>query len=312
MISCEKIQEMISSMLDGQLNDDERATVEEHIALCPGCAAMYEDFSALSISLKEEFSAVPATLHDNIMGGVKAKRKKARLIPLRAYLSAAACLVVVVGAVLAVGTGKSSDAAAPAEPAAPAALADPGAPPAAGAAEAPMAPDMDFYVLESNETDYGAPPIPEDAAPAEIPLPAPTLDPNTPAEPAAPAEPAEPAENEAVEPFWERSLSSDAYIPGTKIDSASFEYTASSFTSSFITGYGFADADALTKLLEKADFEFKSEELPEKADAFIEIQCGIEYMSIRLYFLGDQVIVETSEGLYTALGTVTQFLEIFQ
>ena len=308
MISCEKIQEMISSMLDGQLNDDERATVEEHIALCSECAAMYEDFSALSISLKEEFSAVPATLHDNIMGGVKAKRKKSRIIPLRAYLSAAACLVVVVGAVLAVGTGRSYDAAAPADPAAPAALADPGAPPAAGAAEAPMAPDMESYIMERTESDNGASIITEDGAPAEIPLPAPTLDPNIPAEPAAPAEPAEPAGNEAYEPFWERSLSSAAYIPGTKIDSASFEYSASSF----ITGYGFADADALTKLLEKADFEFKPEELPVKADAFIEMQCGIEYMSIRLYFLGGTVIVETSEGLYTALGTATQFIEIFQ
>ena len=66
MISCEKIQEMISSMLDGQLSDEERAAVEEHIARCPECAAMYEDFSALSISLKEEFSAVPAQLHDKI------------------------------------------------------------------------------------------------------------------------------------------------------------------------------------------------------------------------------------------------------
>ena len=35
MISCEKIQEMISSMLDGQLSDEERVAVEEHIALCP-------------------------------------------------------------------------------------------------------------------------------------------------------------------------------------------------------------------------------------------------------------------------------------
>lgn len=304
MISCEKIQEMISSMLDNELSAEEHVAVEEHIAHCSECAAMYEDFSALCSSLKEEFSAVPATLHEDIMRGVKAKRKKAKIIPLRAYLSTAACLVLVVGAVLAVGNGRGHDLAAPAEPAA---LRDPGSPPAAAA---PMAPDMDFFALERNESAYGmvSSPAAEDAAPMEMPIPAPTIYPGAPAEPASPAEPALPAESEAFEPFWERGLSSTAYIPGTKIDSASFEYSASSF----ITGYGFADADALTKLLSKADTEFNSHQLPEKASAFIELQCGNEYMSIRLYFIGETVIVETSEGLYTALGTVTQFIEIFQ
>ena len=100
MISCEKIQEMISFMLDNELSAHERVAVEEHIAHCSECAAMYEDFSVLCILLKEEFSAVPATLHEDIMRGVKAKRKKAKIIPLRTYLSTAACLVLVVGAVL--------------------------------------------------------------------------------------------------------------------------------------------------------------------------------------------------------------------
>ena len=304
MTSCKKIQEMISSMLDNELSAEERTAVEEHIAHCSECAAMYEDFSALSISMKEEFSAVPATLHDNIMNGVKAKRKKAKIIPLRAYLSTAACLVLVVGAVLAVGNGRGHDLAAPAEPAA---LRDPGSPPAAAA---PMAPDMDFFALEKNESAYGmvSSPAAEDAAPMEMPIPAPIPYPDAPAEPASPAEPALPAESEAFEPFWERSLSSTAYIPGTKIDSASFEYTASSF----ITGYGFAEAEALTALLEEADIEFNAQQLPEKADAFIELQCGIEYMSIRLYFLGEQVVVETSEGFYLAKGTAAEFLELFQ
>ncbi len=284
MISCEKIQEMISSMLDNELNNEERAKVEEHIALCPECAAMYEDFSALSISLKEEFSAVPAALHENIMSGVKAKRKKAKIIPLRSYLSAAACLVLVVGAVLAVGNGRGYDKAVPAAPAAPP---DPGAP-AAVAAEAPMAPDMDYFILERNESNYGAAPIP-----------APTLEPNIPAEPAAPAEPAE--------PFWEMELATAVYIPGAEINSAIYEYSIDG-----AIGSGHSDGNALAALLGEADIYSDGYSLHERADAWLQLDCCGTLCEIRLYFTGEKVIVETSEGLYTAVGTTTQFIEIFQ
>ena len=149
---------------------------------------------------------------------------------------------------------------------------------------------MDYFILERNE-DYSAAIIPEDAAPMEMPIPAPTIYPDAPAEPASPAEPALPAESEAFEPFWERSLSSTPYISGTKIDSASFEYTASSL----ITGYGFAEAEALTALLEEADIEFNALQLPEKADAFIELQCGIELAhtyGVKVYVAANTLIYD--------------------
>ena len=278
MISCEKIQEMISSMLDGQLSDEERAAVEEHIALCPECAAMYEDFSALSISLKEEFSAVPAQLHDKIMSGVKARRRKAKIIPLRAYLSAAACLVLVVGAVLAVGNGRSYDKAVPAAPAAPAALAEPAAP---AEAAAPMAPDMNSFILERNEIDYGVPAEP--AAPAPVPMPEPEY---------------------GAEDSFSAEENAEVYYPGMEIDWASIIYSGE-------TEYlSIGDIAALSKLLMESPAEIESSAIPAEPSAILELGHGPYFLNLKLYFIGESVVVEIGGRVYMAVGTVEEFLSL--
>ena len=66
MNDCQKIQEMISAMLDGELLAKEREAIEEHIAACHKCAAMYADFTALSGVFEESREEVPANLHTKI------------------------------------------------------------------------------------------------------------------------------------------------------------------------------------------------------------------------------------------------------
>jgi len=101
MNDCEKYQELISMMLDGELSESEAQQLREHIAECPHCRDMYDAFAAVSGAVAADAAEVPAHLHEKIMDGVKAAAKPAKkrgiIIKLRPYMSAAACLVVVVG-----------------------------------------------------------------------------------------------------------------------------------------------------------------------------------------------------------------------
>lgn len=105
MKDCLKYQEMISAMLDGELTSQQQRELEEHLALCPECRAMHTAFLSLSEAIGEDSIPAPAGLHDKIMTGVKAVEKKNKrsnvFTLLRPYMTAAACLVVIVAAVLA-------------------------------------------------------------------------------------------------------------------------------------------------------------------------------------------------------------------
>ena len=95
MIDCEKCREMISCLLDGELSQAEQSFVREHIAACPECRSVYDAFSAVSAQLHEE-EPLPDGLHEKIMSGIKAKPKKKTGIVWIKYLSAAACLALVI------------------------------------------------------------------------------------------------------------------------------------------------------------------------------------------------------------------------
>ena len=110
---CRRYQEMISALLDGELSSVERAELTEHITGCDTCSTICVAFAAASGALTQE--ALPDTLHEDIMAGVRAKakaRKRKRVMRvLRPSLAAAACLVVIVGAVFAVRLGARNGSA---------------------------------------------------------------------------------------------------------------------------------------------------------------------------------------------------------
>lgn len=95
MIDCEKCREMISCLLDGELSQAEQSLVREHIASCPECRSVYDAFSAVSEQMHEE-EPLPDGLHEKIMSGIKARPKKKTGIVWIKYLSAAACLALVI------------------------------------------------------------------------------------------------------------------------------------------------------------------------------------------------------------------------
>lgn len=121
MTECEKIQEKLSEMLDGELSEAEEAAVRAHIADCPDCAALYAAFSALSEAAAEP-EDVPDTLHTAVMDRVrraeKALKFQRNFKRWRPVAICAASLILVVGTVFAIGKSgffatKSASPAAP-------------------------------------------------------------------------------------------------------------------------------------------------------------------------------------------------------
>lgn len=207
MNECEKYREMLSAMLDGELDAAENERLIAHLSLCAECRELYELLSSVSGSEVWELPEVPEGLHGRIMSGVKAeaaeKKKRARVVRLRPVAVAAACLVIIVGVVFGVprvfrmgSSGNSSGSpgsvfnatAAASSNAAPAAAQDDAGMDTAAPAEAPdnnACPDQDAPAYEgfsystagSAANEGGEPeaaPVPEpesEAAPGDAEMP---------------------------------------------------------------------------------------------------------------------------------------------
>ena len=171
MSGCERWEQMISALLDGELSPEEETELRAHMAACPDCAAMYEAFAAVGAAVRAQ--DVPDTLHVQIMETVhaaqKASRTQSKIVRLRPILAAAACLIFVVGTVFAlkntVGFGRSAMKSERADATMEAPMA-PGsnatfAAGKTGGASAAAAPDMamaeDTGILESKAEAAGVP-----------------------------------------------------------------------------------------------------------------------------------------------------------
>jgi hypothetical protein len=95
-VDCEKYGELISGQLDGELTDNERRELEEHLRDCPECRALSAVYREISGALTED-AVVPEGFAQGVMArlpvrpaGIRARgRSFARLVP------AAACFAVV-------------------------------------------------------------------------------------------------------------------------------------------------------------------------------------------------------------------------
>lgn len=100
MSACEHYQELISRMLDEDLDAGERALLADHLQACPDCAALHAAFSSLSTVMSEDLEDAPESLRENVMAQIRREsiRRKNRLSrPMRNLLGAAACLVLIAG-----------------------------------------------------------------------------------------------------------------------------------------------------------------------------------------------------------------------
>lgn len=126
MSSCEKYQELISRMIDGELDEEERAGLAAHLESCRECALMYSAFSGLSGAIASDLEDVPDALHENIMAEVRrehlaAQNRRRFSRQRKKHMAAAACFAVLILA--AAGAGSlfnhhskfAADSAAPAQ-----------------------------------------------------------------------------------------------------------------------------------------------------------------------------------------------------
>ena len=109
MNACDRYEIMISALLDGELDEREKAELSAHITGCGHCTALAAAFAAVSGTLEEGLEEPPAELHGAIMEKVetaaKVKRSQTRFMRLRPIIAAAACVAVVVVTLLAANRG---------------------------------------------------------------------------------------------------------------------------------------------------------------------------------------------------------------
>ena len=96
MKDCEYYREKISCLIDGELSPEETAGLEAHIAACPECRALYEAFTAVSAAISDGMEEPPEHIAPSIMQEVRAIAAKKKCGMWIKYLSAAACLALVV------------------------------------------------------------------------------------------------------------------------------------------------------------------------------------------------------------------------
>ena len=116
-MGCEVYQELISRLLDEDLSPDEQRALQEHLKNCSECAALYRAFRAVSNAAGQDLEDPPERLHYNVMAAIRREeiRKKNRLSrPVKAILTAAACLALLIGVSAGAGVFRPKGAAGPA------------------------------------------------------------------------------------------------------------------------------------------------------------------------------------------------------
>ena len=73
MRTCDETLELISAALDGPLTTEEQTALNEHLAHCPACSALYTDLSELHIACSElEEIPAPDGFADRVMAHIAA------------------------------------------------------------------------------------------------------------------------------------------------------------------------------------------------------------------------------------------------
>lgn len=132
MNGCEYYQELISRLVDGELSEEGRAVLAQHLRECGECAAVYDAFAGISQAIGDDMVEAPESIAENVMAHVRrsmilekngdktperskkhqTERKHSRNKPgFKVILSAAACLALVVAAAYTLPVFKGADAA---------------------------------------------------------------------------------------------------------------------------------------------------------------------------------------------------------
>lgn len=71
MRSCKEYEAQISAFLDGELSEEERAEMAEHLAVCPACQRYFDDLVAIHDAFDLEEAPVPEGFAESVMARVR-------------------------------------------------------------------------------------------------------------------------------------------------------------------------------------------------------------------------------------------------
>ncbi len=96
MRDCDKYLEMISAMVDGELDAEQETELRTHIDSCGDCAKVYDAFMGISDVLGDDLIAPPETLAKGIMYKIDLQKKggAGRRFAFGRYTAIAACLAL--------------------------------------------------------------------------------------------------------------------------------------------------------------------------------------------------------------------------
>ena len=111
MQDCKKIEQLLAAYADGELNEKQKALIEQHVATCPHCKALLGEYLALNEALASCTVQAPEGFADRVMDAVE-KQKTAvpksvgrgvrlgRIAPFMGVAAAAVICISVAGTAL--------------------------------------------------------------------------------------------------------------------------------------------------------------------------------------------------------------------
>ncbi len=92
----------LQAKLDGRLEPEERAQVENHLRQCPSCSRAYASFSSLDASLRKlPLSGVNASLTQNVLNALRLDSRASLLYRFLLFVPYAFGLLIVLGTIAA-------------------------------------------------------------------------------------------------------------------------------------------------------------------------------------------------------------------
>ena len=100
-MNCREYQKLVSLLIDGELDEERKASVEQHTAVCPTCSEFYQDAVSLQSALGLSFDvSEPSGLALRVKAAIARERERAShvfLIP--RWVQAPLVAVLVIAAV---------------------------------------------------------------------------------------------------------------------------------------------------------------------------------------------------------------------
>ena len=76
-VRCLEMVEVVTEWMEGALDDDERATIEEHLAICPDCTAYVDQLrttTALAARLADPSEPAPDAMRARLLVAFRSSR----------------------------------------------------------------------------------------------------------------------------------------------------------------------------------------------------------------------------------------------